>query len=1208
MRGRARGLWVPILVLVLAGTAWGQVNTIPVSEYPAGIELLNRTDDGATFKITVGELAAFDVVTKEGTFSRLLLPGFSSSDDLGKPALPMINRLFEIPYGAEMSVEVMSYETREITLADFGVAHPLMPAQPSVAKNQDSEALPFHYDWTTYQADREYGRDLARAVDTGQLRSCRIGRLEVAPVTYNPVAGTITVRENIEVEVHFAGADYEAEALMKASTYSPYFEVIYEQIGGYRGLHDSYPDLLDGPVTYVIVSDPMFETQLQPFIEWKIEQGFNVIEAYTNDPQVGTTTTSINNYLHNLYNNGSPSNPAPTFVLFVGDIAQIPGYSLSGISDLPYCDVTGDDVPEMYYGRFSAGSTADLQPQIDKTLEYEMYEMPDPAYLGEVVMIAGVDGTYGPTHANGQINYGTTLYFNLAHGILSHTYLYPTSGSSDAQIIQDVSDGVGYDNYTDHGSKTSCSDPTFGVSDVSGLQNVHEYCLAVGNCCLTSSFQVADCLAEHWLRVANKGAIGYIGGANNTYWNEDYYWGVGYGPVIGAGPTYEQTELGVYDGMFHDHGEGIGQWYVCQDAHIYCGNLAVQESGSSLTSYYWEIYNLMGDPSLIAYIGVPDVNSVGLPMNILPTDTEVIVTAEPKSYVGLSKDGVLLGSGLVGVSGTAAIPISGQGYEGDVRVVVTCQNKIPYRNDVPVMSLEGPYLVYDHNVVVDTAGDNDGEVDVGEPVSIVTYLENLGNDPATNTVGVLTEARGVVITDGTETWGTIASDEIKPCDDAFDLIVTPGTPDQSEVGFTLTVTCDETTFVRGFGFTVEAPVVDLVSCFVDDSVGGDGDGLAEPGETVDVSLRVSNSGHDDARNVTGVLWCSSTLLTINNDTGSASAVPEGGEADLVGYNVTIDPLCPDMTTINLNFNLSGDFGYSVSLMAPLPVSPFFDNFEGPFYWTISGTAGAGQWAQADPEGTTYNSQPCQTEDDHTPAPGRRCMVTGPMAGSTAGAYDVDNGTTILTSPLFDLGEEISATVEYWRWYTNDLGSAPGEDWWSVEVSNDDGATWHYLEHTQESANYWQKMSFQLENFVELTTEMRIRFTAADEGSGSLVEAAIDDFLLYGVKEELTGVEGDQSLVAGTEFGLRQNRPNPFNPATEIAFTLDSAAAVRTLLKVYDTRGRRVRTLVDEDLGAGEHRAYWDGKDENGRPVSSGVYFYRLSSGEREQTRKMILLK
>jgi len=87
----------------------------------------------------------------------------------------------------------------------------------------------------------------------------------------------------------------------------------------------------------------------------------------------------------------------------------------------------------------------------------------------------------------------------------------------------------------------------------------------------------------------------------------------------------------------------------------------------------------------------------------------------------------------------------------------------------------------------------------------------------------------------------------------------------------------------------------------------------------------------------------------------------------------------------------------------------------------------------------------------------------------------------------------------------------------------------------------------------------------------------------------------------------RNRPNPFNPATEISFTLPSAASVR--LGVYDVSGRLLRTLFSGDrLGAGEVRATWDGFDGNGEPVPSGVYFLRVEAGDQQVSRKMTLVR
>ncbi|MBU1699941.1 MAG: T9SS type A sorting domain-containing protein, partial [Candidatus Eisenbacteria bacterium] len=861
--------------------------------------------------------------------------------------------------------------------------------------------------------------------------------------------------------------------------------------------------------------------------------------------------------------------------------------------------------PEMYYGRFSANNSTELQPYIDKTLEYERHEFPDPSFLGEVVMIAGYDTGYAATYGNGQINYGTNHYFNAAHGILSHTYLYPESGSSDAQIIQNVSDGVGFINYTAHGGQTSWSDPTFTITNINGLSNDHEYCHAVGNCCLTSSFQVTTCFGEAWLRAPNKGAIGYIGASESTYWDEDYWFGVGYGPIVSGGATYEQTGLGSYDGMFHDHGEAIPQWYIVQDSHVFCGNLAVEEAGSSLTGYYWDIYNLMGDPSLSVYLGVPDANAITLPPNILPAATYVTVIAEPHSYVGFSADGVLLGGGMIDADGTSNIPISSVAAYSSVHVVVTCQNKIPYMVDLPVMTMEGPYLIVDQNDFNDYSGDQDGEVDAGENVILTTYLKNMGSDAATNVTGTLVEVRGVTISDDYETWGTINPDQTKPCDDNYNFVVSWDTPDQTQIDFVINISSSEDNWDRTFSLVIDAPIVEVIDVSIDDTA-GNGDGMADPGETVGLTFHLANSGHEDCRNINGLISCASDYIDITDGSGSVANVPEGGDADLSGFSLTIDPACPEMISLDIALNMTASLGHQMFYNYPMPIAPFFDDFEIDLGWTVSSTATSGVWERADPQPTTYNGAPVQPGDDHTPAPGVNCWVTGPLAGSAAGTYDVDGGATVLTSTVADLSGLESATLEYWRWYTNNLGNGGGEDWWDVEVSDDNGANWVYLEHTQSSANQWTKMTFQLENFIEMTNQVIFRFTAADEGSGSLVEAAVDDFMLCGASSGSSGI--DEPVAAAIGFRLWQNSPNAANPTTTIRYRLDAGKPVPTTLKIYDAMGRLVRTLVNEAQGAGNYSAVWDGRGDHGRSVSSGVFFYVLNSGENQQTRKMVVVQ
>jgi hypothetical protein len=102
----------------------------------------------------------------------------------------------------------------------------------------------------------------------------------------------------------------------------------------------------------------------------------------------------------------------------------------------------------------------------------------------------------------------------------------------------------------------------------------------------------------------------------------------------------------------------------------------------------------------------------------------------------------------------------------------------------------------------------------------------------------------------------------------------------------------------------------------------------------------------------------------------------------------------------------------------------------------------------------------------------------------------------------------------------------------------------------------------------------------------------------------TPVDGTPSPQA---FALRQNVPNPFNPTTTITYDVPAGGA-KVSIRVYDAAGRLVRALVEEQRPAGTHATTWDGRDQFGSQVSSGVYFYRMTAGSFVESRRMVLLK
>jgi len=285
------------------------------------------------------------------------------------------------------------------------------------------------------------------------------------------------------------------------------------------------------------------------------------------------------------------------------------------------------------------------------------------------------------------------------------------------------------------------------------------------------------------------------------------------------------------------------------------------------------------------------------------------------------------------------------------------------------------------------------------------------------------------------------------------------------------------------------------------------------------------------------------------------------------------------------------------------------DFESDQGWTV-GAAGddatTGIWERVNPNGTSYESGPVQPEDDHTADPGVLCWVTGNApAGSGQGENDVDGGRTTLLSPLFDLSAHQHAGLRYHRWYTNNTGGSPGQDLWQVDVSNDDGQTWVNVESTSNSLRSWQEVDVELSALLDLTDQMRFRFIASDEGDGSVVEAAVDDFVVLSYADAVSAA--DDALPAVLVATLGQNHPNPFNPTTSISFILSKPT--QASLRVFDLSGRLVRVLMDEQaLESGSHSVTWNGTDGRGRQVATGVYFYRLDTPETSGTRRMVLLK
>ncbi|MCK5074834.1 MAG: carboxypeptidase regulatory-like domain-containing protein, partial [Calditrichia bacterium] len=615
------------------------------------------------------------------TFDRISIPGFHTSMEDGMPEVPVMNKFIEVAHGGKVTVKVLSYDEKTYSAKELGINNPLYPHQPPRVKSVDVH--PFSINENAYMVNAFNEREMVQVVETVIARGTRMALVQFSPFRYNPVTREFKVYSNIVFEVSVENADM----FTTMAKYDRYNNTYYSTILDSRVLRSGLvakEDLTRNPINYLIICADEFmdNARLADFVAWKTQKGFHVTLVSVTD--AGGSNTGIQTYIQNAYDNDPVP---PSFILFVGDNTNMPTNSLpSHVSDNAYVWVDGSDfVIDIYHGRFSADNPAELETQIDKTLMYEQYTMSDPSYLNEMMGTAGWDAGFAVSHGYPQINY-FEQYYNDPAGWTMYKYLSAGSHQNDAEIIGHYSDGVAFYNYTAHCSPSGMADPSFTTSDIPGLANDEKYSLTIGNCCSSNEFQQnsPDCFGEQMLYTANKGAVGYIGGSNSTYWDEDLWYGVGYyANITGTGdaPPIEETGIGAYDGV-------MTEGYITNEGMNFAGLLAVEESTSGRKQYYWEIYHLMGDPSVATYWGeaeeiTPVYNDA---IFVGASSFDVAVPGIENALVCITMNGEILGTTFTDASGNAAVTFDGPIIEtGTATITVTGQNIQPVMNDVLVI-------------------------------------------------------------------------------------------------------------------------------------------------------------------------------------------------------------------------------------------------------------------------------------------------------------------------------------------------------------------------------------------------------------------------------------------------------------------------------------------------------------------------------------------
>ena len=897
-------------------------------------------------------------------YNVLQMPGFAETHTVGEPSLPQFGHMLEIPLCDGLTVKATNARYDTIDGNALGMTAKIMPTQRPRTKS-DNSPLTLTINDATYSTDALYGEELVTVEKIGVARNQNLAVLHFAPVQYNPVTNKLVVCRSVDVTITYINADQVSTQDMQELHYSPAFaaaatmNTLPRKEAAYR----------DAPVKMLLVAGSTFSgnSDLTNYINWKKRKGYLIDVVYTSDANVGTTTTTIAAYLKSLYTNATTDNPAPTFVILVGDAtssvssnatptgALIPAFSSQVTGDLASTNehptdlyyftwTSGDNIPDCYYGRFSARTATDLKNIIDKTLTYEQYTFTDPSYLNTSVIMAGVD--QGSTSDNGYKFADPTQDYVVLHYVngdspypFNNVYYYknrnsrnpggassaPTNvtiaangGSSCTQsstIRTRYNTGAGWINYSAHGDTNMWYCPELTSTQVNSMTNTGKFGVMIGNCCLTNTFTRPSCFGETLLRKSNAGAVAYIGGSDYTYWDADFWWSVGYRTGQSSSYSYTMsldynaTYPGAYDLMCHTNGEAQNTWHTSLGAMVCAGNNAVTTGSTAgtgyynYTQYYWEIYHLMGDPSITPWLTTPDDMTVSVASTITAGTTSLEVTAVPYAYVAMttgSSEYNFVAAAFANASGVATLTLPSDLAVGTYEIVASAQQYKTAFATVSVIVPSGPYVMA-NSLTEDIA------LNVGQSATYTLALENVGTETANNiSISFASNNDLVTVTNGAYNLASLNAGATQTLSSAFSVEADPSCTDQMPVTLTATInwTGCETPAVVRLNTVVNAPMPVVTYTWNPTQVA--------PGGSATCAVTMTNNGHMAMDNVTMSLTEDFPLVEVSGGPNTFNLAIGG----TVNYNftATVDAQMPNNVTIPFTLAVANDsYNYTEEL-------------------------------------------------------------------------------------------------------------------------------------------------------------------------------------------------------------------------------------------------------------------------------------------------------
>ncbi|MBN1326423.1 MAG: T9SS type A sorting domain-containing protein [Candidatus Cloacimonetes bacterium] len=1150
---------------------------------------------------SIGTYSIGQVVKSGQNFSKIDFSSGITTLRKGYAELPYLNASIMLSADRDVEINVIPGESVEILLD-----HQLLPSRGVIYRNQDPAQIPYETDSSSIQ-EGFYPGDLATITEPFILRDIRGATIYVYPFQYDSSRQLLRIYREITIEIT-EKSDDPVNPLTKRDAI-----ITREMAGIYNSVFINYFDTRDeltidqfGEILVICTSRD--ELAIEPYIEWKREKGFNVEKI------IVPAGLNVKDTIQDAYD----LNNEILYVLLVGDWADIQSDTMSGAPMDPQlgCVVGTDQYPDICIGRFSASSPDQVVIQVEKVINYEKFPEIGGNWYDKAVGIASNQGPGDDGESDNQHN--DVIWNNKLEPFTyaGYTPIYDP-GANATMVANAVQAGTTLINYTGHGGLTGWSTSGFSNSNVSALSNGNKLPWIVSVACNTGEFNSGECFGEAWLKNDNGGAIMFLGATISQPWD----------PPMRGQDYFADILIGGYDYDLYPGQNGINteEQRTILGAIVYNGLvLMTTEAGDNQDWETAKTWTYFGDPALQIRSAAPlelDLTNQTI-MTGIPFTTNVssVEGSFEGALVSLSQ-GDNYFSAFTDAEGN--VEIAHDLSPGNALLVVTGFNTETVYQEISVIPPDGPYVIYQDYSINDPDGNQNGLADYGETISLDFTIHNVGVETAYGVdVEISSEDDYLTLVDANENFGNLEPGSSLTQENAFIITLSDDIPDLHQISFLVSITDGDQTWLSNFGITAHAPILTLSDFSVSDPE-GNGNGNLDPGETAQINISIENIGSAQARSVYGNLLTDNEYIIINADNllyGDLDPLANVEQS----FTVTVSEDAPVGCYVDFAFDISADQGISGQgnfnlIIGQIPVLLLdFDDINSSievFQNTLEGLSVAYETYSEIPEDIDLYASVFVCLGVYT---WQRSYVLTSDQGEALAAY-LDNGGNIYMEggdtwyfdpstavhPYFHINGDSDGS--------SDLGTILGQggtftEGMSFGYSGDNNWVDHIspvgsaeLIFQNQSPEYGCGISYEGEMYKSIGVSFE--FGGLTETNSTKLELLASYLDFFGIPHSLVDVE--QVIVPGKTV-LYNNYPNPFNPETNIAYSLDHVGMIK--LEIYNIRGQKVRTLVSENQIPGDYTIIWDGRDDQEKAVSSGVYFYSFRTDSVNITRKMILMK